>query len=38
MEARAYVTGNLMRSDLARYDIRSWTADSSSLWMRVTAL
>ena len=28
VEAKAYVTGNLMLSDLATYDIRSWTADS----------
>ena len=28
VEAKAYVTDNVMHSDLATYDIRSWTADS----------
>jgi len=28
VEAKAYVSGNLLVSDLAKYSIRSWTADS----------
>ncbi len=28
VEAKAYVSGNLMSSDLVQYDIRTWTADS----------